>query len=45
MGVDIKNKETNIRESMEIVKADFDQIGSLVENKAISVLPVKGLMN
>jgi hypothetical protein len=38
MGVkdeDIKRKEAILKESQEIVKADFDQIGSLIKNKEI----------
>ena len=35
MGVKVANMDTNYRESMEIVKADFDQIGALIEGRAI----------
>jgi hypothetical protein len=32
---DIQRKEAILKESQEIVKADFDQIGSLIKNKEI----------
>jgi hypothetical protein len=35
MGVDIRRRDTNIRESKEIVKADFDQVAYLALNEAI----------
>jgi hypothetical protein len=35
MGVDIKHRDTNIRESKEIVKADFDQAAYLALNEGI----------
>jgi hypothetical protein len=35
MGVDITRRDTNIRESKEIVKADFDQVAYLALNEGI----------
>src|ERR1041385_334726 len=35
MDVDIRRRDTNIRESKEIVKADFDQVAYLALNEAI----------
>jgi hypothetical protein len=35
MGVDITRRDTNIRESKEIVKADFDQVAYLALNEEI----------
>jgi len=36
MGVDITRRDTNIRESKEIVKADFDQVAYLALNEKFS---------
>ena len=36
MGVDIRRRDTNIRESKEIVKADFDQVAYLALNEKFS---------